>query len=127
MKLRKKLQSFIIHLWSRHSLWYLLFYPLSMLFYAFTQLRKRFLVLGQQPLRCPVVVVGNVTVGGTGKTTFVIALIQHFVSRGYSVGVVSRGYKRKYPRSTILIDHDMGHEIMGDEARLIWLQTRALI
>ena len=123
MMFKKKLQSFFIRVWSSYSSWYLIFYPLSFLFYSLTGLRKALLLFIQKPLACPVVVVGNVTVGGTGKTTFVVALIRHFTRKGYRVGVVSRGYKRKYSKQTLLVDHDMGHEIMGDEARMIWLQT----
>ncbi|MEC8881851.1 MAG: tetraacyldisaccharide 4'-kinase [Pseudomonadota bacterium] len=124
---KKKVQSFFLRVWSTNSSWHLVFYPLSFLFYLLTRIRKALLLFIQKPLACPVVVVGNVTVGGTGKTTFVIALIRHFRSKGYHVGVVSRGYKRKYSKTTLLIDHDMGHEVMGDEARMIWLQTQTPI
>ena len=42
----------------------------------------------------PTIVVGNVVVGGTGKTPVVIALVNHFQGQGFFVGVASRGYGR---------------------------------
>ncbi|MDE3018065.1 MAG: tetraacyldisaccharide 4'-kinase, partial [Nitrospirota bacterium] len=46
-------------------------------------------------LPCRVISVGNLTVGGTGKTPVVIWLVQALLGRGLRVGVLSRGYKRK--------------------------------
>lgn len=48
--------------------------------------------LKQTPLPARVISVGNLSVGGTGKTSFVIWLLKEFKKRGVSVGVVSRGY-----------------------------------
>ncbi|HBS78754.1 MAG TPA: tetraacyldisaccharide 4'-kinase, partial [Pseudomonas sp.] len=45
----------------------------------------------------PVVVVGNITVGGTGKTPLILWLIEHCQRRGLRVGVVSRGYGARPP------------------------------
>lgn len=55
--------------------------------------RRRWLKTESFPV--PVLVVGNVVVGGAGKTPLVIALVKHFQSRGLRVGVVSRGYGRE--------------------------------
>jgi hypothetical protein len=46
----------------------------------------------------PVIVVGNITVGGTGKTPMILWLIEHCRQRGLKVGVVSRGYGAKPPQ-----------------------------
>jgi tetraacyldisaccharide 4'-kinase len=72
----------------------------------------------------PVVVVGNLTVGGTGKTPLVIALLQALRARGVAVGVISRGYGRR-SRGVRLVDRDARAEEVGDEPLMIARQTRA--
>src|SRR5438445_1375098 len=80
-------------------------------------------LLRQQILRCRVISVGNLTVGGTGKTPVVIALAAALRDRGRKVGVISRGYKRR-SRTSILEISDgctlRGHPgDSGDEPFLI--------
>src|SRR5713226_8994830 len=58
-------------------------------------------LLRQQILPCRVISVGNLTVGGTGKTPVVIALAAALRDRGRKVGVVSRGYKRRNADSLV--------------------------
>ena len=80
--------------WSRNSLWLLLLLPFSWLFSALSVLRRRYLQSRYQG-RCfsaPLVVIGNISVGGSGKTPLIIALVKALQARGYSPGVVSRGY-----------------------------------
>jgi tetraacyldisaccharide 4'-kinase len=74
----------------------LLFWPLSVVYGALTQLRAWLYVRGifeQRRLSRPVISVGNLTVGGTGKTPMVIWLAERFLAEGKRVGVLSRGYK----------------------------------
>src|SRR3989441_4685080 len=80
-------------------------------------------LLKQQSLPCRVISVGNLTVGGTGKTPVVIALATALRDRGRKVGVISRGYKRR-SRTSILEISDgrtlRGHPgDSGDEPFLI--------
>ncbi|MFI3261908.1 MAG: tetraacyldisaccharide 4'-kinase [Rikenellaceae bacterium] len=65
----------------------------------------------------PVVCVGNITVGGTGKTPHVEYLIE-FLSKKYNVAVISRGYKRK-TKGYILVDIDHTSRQVGDEPKQI--------
>ena len=66
-----------------------------------------------------VIVVGGLTVGGTGKTPVLIALARWLIDQGYRVGVVSRGYKgRRAPDLHRVTERDAAREV-GDEALLI--------
>ena len=70
----------------------------------------------------PVIVVGNITVGGSGKTPFVIALVEHLCARGWSPGVVSRGYGRR-SRIQVAVDAHTDTRDGGDEPVLIARRT----
>ncbi|WP_300656726.1 tetraacyldisaccharide 4'-kinase, partial [Pseudomonas sp.] len=67
----------------------------------------------------PVVVVGNITVGGTGKTPLILWLIDHCRQRGLKVGVVSRGYGAKPPQLPWRVQADQCPRVAGDEPLLI--------
>jgi tetraacyldisaccharide 4'-kinase len=69
-------------------------------------------------LQGPVVSVGNLSVGGSGKTPFVIALGELLISRGIRFDVLSRGYGRK-TRGVALVDKNGSPEEFGDEPLLI--------
>lgn len=78
--------------WKARLLW-----PLSQIYRALIAWRRRRYAQGRQPverLPVPVIVIGNVVVGGAGKTPTVMALIAHLRSRGWLPGVVSRGHGR---------------------------------
>ena len=73
---------------------------MSYLFSGLAQLRfwlYRHRILHDQPLGCLVVVVGNLTVGGTGKTPVVEKFARALQERGRKVAILSRGYKSKAP------------------------------
>lgn len=82
-------------------------------------------VSGRRPLRrlsVPVLVVGNFTVGGTGKTPLVIAIAEHLAARGFRPGIVSRGYGRKSSRP-LRVEVDTPADDCGDEPRLVFERT----
>lgn len=64
----------------------------------------------------PVIVVGNVTAGGTGKTPLVIHLVELLAEHGYRPGVISRGYGGRGRKGTLLVGE---HTRLGDEPCLI--------
>lgn len=70
----------------------------------------------------PVIVIGNITVGGTGKTPMTIAIAELLLTNGYKIGIVSRGYKRR-SREQIIVSDGMGNlqpaAIAGDEPCLM--------
>ena len=74
-------------------------------------------------LRVPVVVVGNFTAGGTGKTPVIIALVEHLTRIGYAPGVVSRGYGRS-GSAPVSVEPDSDASIAGDEPLLISSRCR---
>lgn len=73
-------------------------------------------------LAVPVIVVGNISVGGTGKTPLVLALIEALRARGWKPGVVSRGYGGS-ARSPMLLDDVPDPAVVGDEPSLIRLRA----
>lgn len=85
-------------IWQTKSLITWLLSPLSLLFWLISQARKRLYSLNilqsyRSPL--PVLVVGNISVGGNGKTPVVVWLVEQLQQRGVKVGVISRGYGGK--------------------------------
>lgn len=73
-------------------------------------------------LPVPVVVVGNLVAGGSGKTPLVIALARHLASRGWRPGIVSRGYGRR-SRQPLRVDPEGDPREVGDEPLLIARRT----
>lgn len=72
-----------------------------------------------QPLSLPVVVVGNISVGGTGKTPVVIELVRRLQAAGLRPAVVSRGYGGRPPQRPFLVAADTSASQSGDEPLLI--------
>lgn len=110
------------------SLTNLLLLPLSFVFFIVSRLRFYCYKLGVLRVyysTIPVVVVGNITVGGSGKTPIVIALCHHFAEQGKRVGVVSRGYGGVYRQDTLLVTDSTKPSECGDEPALIASETKA--
>lgn len=112
--------------WYRgHALLYLL-WPLSCLFVLISDCRRRYYRAGkprQQDLPGPVLVVGNITLGGTGKSPLVIWLVERLKQAGYHPGVVSRGYGGRAPYYPYLVDQQSTVAQSGDEAWMIQRRT----
>lgn len=104
-----------------------LLWPLSLLFGALAALRRaayRRGLLRSERLRVPVVVVGSVLVGGSGKTPVVMALLDHLQAQGIAAGVVSRGYGR-VRSDCVEVRPDSEPREVGDEPLLIARHGRA--
>ncbi|MDN3652624.1 tetraacyldisaccharide 4'-kinase [Thalassotalea ponticola] len=105
--------------------WLLL--PLSPVFWALSALRRLLYKLGllaQPKLSVPVVVVGNIGVGGNGKTPVVVFLVEQLKARGFKVGVISRGYGGDKLTEPLLIDDNTSAQQGGDEPVLIYQRTK---
>ncbi len=99
--------------------------PLAPLYRLGLNWRERRLASGRETvweLQWPVVSVGNLSTGGTGKTPLTIALARALVARGFHVDVLSRGYGRS-GQETELVQKDGGAERFGDEPLLITRQA----
>jgi tetraacyldisaccharide 4'-kinase len=101
--------------------------PLSWLYRGAAALDRALHANGLRPrARAPVplIVVGNLVVGGAGKTPTVIALVEQMRARGYTPGVISRGYGRRSD-TLRLVEPSSTADDVGDEPLLIRLRTRA--
>jgi tetraacyldisaccharide 4'-kinase len=104
--------------------WLLL--PLSFLFWLISLLRRTAYKLGifsTIKLDAPVIVVGNISVGGNGKTPMVLWLIEQCQLLGLTVGVISRGYGGKATNYPLVLDKNTTTAQAGDEAVMIYQRT----
>lgn len=118
----------IERIWSGKSWFYILLLPFSWLYGAITLLRrfayqKGWLASWKAPV--PVVIVGNLTAGGNGKTPVVIWLVEQLIQQGFKPGVVSRGYGGKSDHYPLLLTSDTTPAMAGDEPVLIHHRTTA--
>ena len=113
--------------WYEDAWWLRLLAPLSWLFGILARRRRMAALTGRRPpwrAPVPVLVVGNLTVGGTGKTPFVIWLVRHLRERGLKPGVVSRGYGGRGGRNPVSIPATGADPALsGDEPPLIAART----
>ena len=100
-------------------------YLLSLPYGGVVRARSFFYSLGllkTKTIPCPVISVGNITVGGTGKTPLVIALAKGLMGRGISVAILSRGYRGKKTSQPVVSDGKtifLSPEESGDEPFLM--------
>ncbi|HJX58304.1 MAG TPA: tetraacyldisaccharide 4'-kinase, partial [Thiobacillus sp.] len=108
--------------WYRLTPVSILLMPLSLVFCALVQLRYRLYRLGimrSTRLPVPVIVVGNITVGGTGKTPLVIWLANFLRQAGFHPGIVTRGYRGNSQAWPVAVTPQTPAEQVGDEAVLL--------
>jgi tetraacyldisaccharide 4'-kinase len=108
---------------SSYLVWLLL--PLSWLFCAISILRRKLYQSGLKKsvkTDVPLVIIGNIVVGGSGKTPLLIALCDYLIDRGYRPGVVSRGYGGSFNGIKQLSESDPA-ELVGDEPAMIKKRT----
>ncbi len=104
-----------------------LLWPSSLLFCALVRLRRglyRHGLLPSKRLPVPVIVVGNLTVGGVGKTPLVIHLVGELRAMGWTPGVVARGYRGESSHWPLSLGDDCDARLGGDEPCLIARRCR---
>lgn len=115
------------HLWARTGVPAVLLLPLAVLFAAVSALRRlayRRGWLASVAVGVPLIVVGNISAGGSGKTPLVIWLASWLRAQGYRPGVVSRGYGGS-ARGCVEVQPDSSPAQVGDEPLLIRIKSGA--
>lgn len=123
--MRAYLEQTLLRLWQRRSWFAYLNWPWSRLFgYLLERRRQAFQTGARQVSRLPVpvIVVGNIYLGGTGKTPLVIYLVQQLRAAGWRPGVISRGYGSAAATPQLLTPNSLAQEC-GDEPVLIQQRT----
>ena len=107
--------------WKGYSIWHLILLPMSLVFFFLSTARKhlfRIGMLSSYKLSVPVIVVGNISVGGTGKTPLVIWLAEQLKLTGLNPGIISRGYGGSVNDVTE-VSTNSSPSLVGDEPLLI--------
>ena len=114
--------------WQRAGWLNYLLFPLSLVYGLLMLARMHCYRLGvfkRISLAVPVIVVGGVTVGGSGKTPVALSLVRHFQDKGFRPGVVCKGYKGHSPFWPREVNDSTTAALVGDEAQLIYELTGA--
>jgi len=105
----------------------ILLLPLSWIFGGISYGRRKayqFNLLKSYQAPVPILIIGNISVGGTGKTPLLISIVHYLTKQGLKVGVVSRGYGGQYQSETLEITPTTSIKQSGDETALIVQQTQ---
>ncbi len=123
--MRSVLEAILMRAWLRRGWLACLLWPLSKLFQFIVNFRFALFVMGyksQTRLDVPVIVIGNIFLGGTGKTPLVIWLAQQLKQAGWHPGVISRGYAAS-AGSVTEVRGDSLASVVGDEPLLIAMRA----
>jgi tetraacyldisaccharide 4'-kinase len=112
--------------WYKGAKWLHLLLPLSWIYRAITAIRRPLQQRAAAAVTAPVpiVVIGNISVGGTGKTPLLIWLCQALQAAGYHPGVISRGYGGEPEQVPLVVDANTDPAAGGDEPVLIAQQCQ---
>jgi tetraacyldisaccharide 4'-kinase len=108
--------------WYQKGHWLsVLLLPLAALYWLIISIRRRLFLLGIK--RCyqlakPVIIVGNISVGGTGKTPFTLWLCQQLQAKGIKPGIISRGYGANITKPLLVVPNSLASAV-GDEPLLL--------
>lgn len=122
------IETTVTRAWQRQAAWLWLLLPISWLYGLITMLRRQAYKLGllssyRAPI--PVMVIGNISVGGSGKTPLIIALVDYLQKKNIKVGVISRGYGGDHKQMPTLVNAHSLPNVVGDEPCLIVSMTHA--
>ena len=120
--MRRANDSWVEKIWYGHSRKVWLLVPFSRLYELILVCRNylyRAGILKRHSVAVPVIIVGNITVGGTGKTPLTIWLAKRLKEEGMAPGIISRGYRGNVGATPILATPDSDPAVVGDEAILL--------
>lgn len=128
--MRARMHDLLQRIWYGDSAARWLLLPFSALYWCVITVRRglyRFGVFRQQSVGVPVIVVGNLTAGGTGKTPTTIWLAAALREKGFVPGIVSRGYGGSRSRAAMRVDGASDPAIVGDEPVLLARNSGCLV
>ncbi len=120
------MESLFTTAWQKKAWWLWLLLPLSWLYRLISWFNKKLYDIHLKPVYyspVPVIVIGNITVGGSGKTPLIIALVQYLQGKNIPVGVISRGYGGDTSQMPALVTPQSSPAQVGDEPCLIVQST----
>ncbi|HSH73279.1 MAG TPA: tetraacyldisaccharide 4'-kinase [Methylophilaceae bacterium] len=112
--------------WYSLTFWHFILIPLSWIFLSLSSLRCLAYKAGlfkSWEIAVPVIVVGNISVGGTGKTPLVIWLAEQLTKAGWQPGIISRGYGAVQSQATTAVFRHSKPALVGDEPLLLVRRT----
>lgn len=116
------MQAMFLKAWQKQALWLWFLLPFSWLYRLLSWINKKLYQHGLKNIYyapVPVFVIGNITVGGSGKTPLIIAFVQYLQQNGVKVGVISRGYGGDSKNMPLLVNESTTPAQAGDEPCLI--------
>lgn len=111
--------------WYKKSVISYFLLPFSFIYIVIVNIRKFYYkIFPAKKFPVPIIIVGNITVGGTGKTPLVIYLAELLKKNGYNPGIISRGYGGKSKNYPLFVTDNSRVKEVGDEALLIARRTK---
>ena len=114
-------QGYLIDAWYKKSWWLYFLTPLTFLFSTIVKIRKNSYLKNKKKIwrsPVPIIVVGNISMGGTGKTPLVKYIAAELSKRDFKPGLISRGYGGKYS-GTLEVNAETTYKKTGDEAQIL--------
>lgn len=112
--------------WYSSARWVRVLYPLSVLYEFIARRNRAAYESGRKPVHragVPVIVIGNITAGGTGKTPLTLALAKFLQEQGRRPAIITRGYKGRSSQYPLLVTSGTSAADCGDEPKLLAMNT----
>lgn len=113
------LQQWLENIWYKNAKGRFLLLPLSALYCSINRYQRNKYSQNQPKIPCPIIVVGNISVGGTGKTPLTLFLTKLLQKEGFKPAIITRGYGGKATQWPQSVSPDTDPELVGDEAVLM--------